>query len=73
MFHGSSHFGRAYQEELHRIAGVSDEQESEGVQVSRDRGPGILSLILGRLFSRRREAKRTAPASMREQHSTFGG
>ncbi len=28
MYNGSNHFGRAYQEEMHRIAGVSDEHQS---------------------------------------------
>jgi hypothetical protein len=29
MYHGSYQFGKAYQEEMRRIAGVDDEQENE--------------------------------------------
>jgi hypothetical protein len=40
MYHGSYQFGKAYQEEMRRIAGVDDEQENEirGRDALRNRG-----------------------------------
>ncbi len=73
VFHGSSEFGKAYQEELRRIAGVSDELESEGLKLSRSREPRILSRLLGRLSNRRREIQRASPAPLKKPHRTLGG
>jgi hypothetical protein len=54
MYNGSNHFGKAYQEELLRTAGVGDEQGIAGRRQSQSREPGLLIKLLGGLFGRRR-------------------
>lgn len=71
MFNGSPEFGKAYQDELRRIAGVSDELEFEGLKLSRSREPGILSRLFNRLLARRRDAHRAAPKPLQEPNRTF--
>jgi hypothetical protein len=66
MYNGSNQFGKAYQEEMRRIAGVGDEQENEARRQIRSQEQGLLRRLLGGLFGRRKEAEPAQPLSIRE-------
>jgi len=57
MYNGSNHFGRAYQEELLRAAGVGDGQVNESRRQNQSQGPGLLRRLLSGLFGRKREVE----------------
>jgi hypothetical protein len=65
MYNGSNQFGKAYQEEMRRIAGVWDEQENEARRQIRSQERGLLSRLLGGLIGRREESEPTQPLSIR--------
>jgi hypothetical protein len=54
MYHGSSHFSKAYQDELLREAGVYDEPGIKIRRPVRSQQPGLLRRLVGGIF-------RTAP------------
>jgi hypothetical protein len=66
MYNGSNQFGKAYQEEMRRIAGVGDEQENEARRQIRSQERGLLSRLFGGLIGRRKEAEPAQTISMRQ-------
>ena len=66
MYNGSNHFGRAYQEEMQRVAGVWDEREAEARRQRKSQEQGLLRRLLGGLFGRRKEAEPAPGSSLRE-------
>lgn len=66
MYNGSTHFGRAYQEELLRTAGVGDEQGGPRLQRSQSEEPGVLVRLLTRLFGRKKEIQPTLGEMQKE-------
>lgn len=54
MYNGSNHFGRAYQEELLRAAGVGDGQVNESHRQNQSLEAGLLRRLLRGLFGRKR-------------------
>lgn len=70
MYHGSSHFGKAYQDELLREAGVFDEQGIEIRRPIRSRQPGLLRRLLGGIF-RTGAQKPASPVITQQHHSIF--
>lgn len=75
MYNGSSHFGRAYQDELLRTADVWDgrEIESRKQKQGQSQEQSLLRRLLGRLL-RRREVIEPAPRGLlKEQQNSFSG
>jgi hypothetical protein len=72
MYNGSNHFGRAYQEELLRVAGVGEEQAVTGRRKKQSREPGLLTRLLSGLFGRRKESQPSLPELSRERQSLLG-
>lgn len=66
MYNGSNHFGRAYQEEMQRVAGVGDERQAEAHRQKRSQEQGLLRRLLGGLFGRRKEAEPAPDKALRE-------
>ena len=62
MYNGSSHFGRAYQEELLRAADFEDGRERQSLRQAHK--PGILSRLLSAIFHHRDEPQPYIPAGV---------
>ena len=73
MYTNLHEFGKAYQDELQRAAGVYDEGQIEGRRKSRPKGHGLLRRLVGRLSNRKREQKANSPAILGELHSSWIG
>jgi hypothetical protein len=73
MYTNLHEFGKAYQGELRRAAGVYDEGQIEGGRKSRAKGPGLLRRLVGRLSNRKREQKADSPIALGEPHSSWIG
>jgi len=73
MYTNLHEFGKAYQGELQRAAGVYDEGQIEGKRKSRAKGQGLLRRLVGMLSNRKREAKPVSSAPFREPHSSWIG
>jgi hypothetical protein len=71
MYNGSNHFGRAYQEEMQRVAGVWDEREAEARRLRKSQEQGLLRRLLGGLFGRRKEAEPAPGSSLREPRTSL--
>lgn len=71
MYNGSNHFGRAYQEEMHRIAGVSDEHQIEGRWRRKPQEGGLLRRLFGWLSRRGKETQPASPTSIREPRTSM--
>jgi hypothetical protein len=72
MYNGSNHFGKAYQEELLRTAGVGEDPEIKQFRQSRPRKVGLLHRLLSRLFGSRKEAEPSLPELPQKQQSLMG-
>jgi hypothetical protein len=72
---GSNHFGRAYQDELLRTAGVWDQRELEArkQKQSQSQEQGLMRRLLGRLLRRREAVQPASQGLVREQNSYFSG
>jgi hypothetical protein len=71
MYTNLHDFGKAYQGELQRVAGVWDEQQIESHRKSQAQKPGMLHRLLSRLSDRRKEAQPASPAPLREPRSSW--
>jgi hypothetical protein len=71
--YGSDRFGKAYQEEMLRVAGVKDEHEYEGIIQSMPRRPGVISRIFGGLFGRKREAQPASQVPIKKSRRPVSG
>jgi hypothetical protein len=70
MYNGSNHFGKAYQDEMRRVAGVFDEQEIEIRRQTRSQEPGLLRRLFGRI-GQRKQAKPALTVSLHEPQPKF--
>lgn len=73
MYHNSYQFGKAYQEEMLREAGVKDVQEIEGIIQNQAKGEGLLRRMIGGLFARKQETKPAPSISVQKANRSFGG
>jgi hypothetical protein len=73
MYTNLHEFGKAYQGELQRVAGVGDELQVEGRRKGRPKGQGLLRRLVSSLFGRKREQKADSPAILGEPHSSWIG
>jgi len=72
MYNGSNHFGKAYQEELLRTAGVGEDPEIKQFRQSQPREAGLLRRLLGKLFGSRKEAEPSLPELPHQQQGLMG-
>jgi hypothetical protein len=70
MYNGSNHFGKAYQDEMRRVAGVFDEQEIEIRRQTRSQEPGLLRRLFGRI-GQSKQAKPVLTVSLQRPESRF--
>jgi hypothetical protein len=70
MYNGSNHFGKAYQDEMRRVAGVFDEQEIEIRRQTRSQEPGLLRRLLG-WIGQSKQAKPVLTVSLQEHSPKF--
>jgi hypothetical protein len=73
MYTNLHEFGKAYQGELQRVAGVGDELQVEGRRKGRPKGQGLLRRLLSSLSGRKREQKADSPVVLGEPHSSWIG
>lgn len=73
MYHNSHQFGKAYQEEMLREAGVKDKHEIEGIIQSQPQGQGLLRRMVSGLFGRKKVAKPTPSLAVREPRRSLSG
>jgi len=73
MYNGSNHFGRAYQDELLRTAGVWDQQELEARKQTQSHEQSLMRRLLGRLLRRRKAVQPSPQGLVKEQQSSFSG
>jgi hypothetical protein len=71
--YGPYKFGKAYQEEMLRIAGGKDEHEFEGIIQSIPRRQGLMGRIFGGLFGRKKNAQPASQMPVRRPRRTIGG
>ena len=70
MYNGSNHFGKAYQDEMRRVAGVFDEQEIEIRRQTRSKEPGLLRQLFG-WIGQSKQAKPALTVSLQKTQSKF--
>jgi hypothetical protein len=73
MMYHDYRFGKAYQEEMLREAGVKDIREFEGTIQRRVKGQGLLRRMIGRWAGRKVETKSASPVSIQKAGHTLRG